>query len=131
MGRSGISSGIIRYNDARVPERYVVGEENRGFYYAMDGFNHARVLVAAACVGAAEAILDIGLEYIKSREVFSKKLKDFQSIAFEAAELRTKLEMARLLTYKAAWMMDTNPGSEEAPMFAAMSKLELLRRRLR
>ena len=123
MGRSGISSGIIRYNDARVPERYVVGEENRGFYYAMDGFNHARVLVAAACVGAAEAILDIGLEYIKSREVFSKKLKDFQSIAFEAAEPRTKLEMARLLTYKAAWMMDTNPGSEEAPMFAAMSKL--------
>ncbi|MEL9970085.1 MAG: acyl-CoA dehydrogenase family protein [Metallosphaera sp.] len=123
MGRAGISSGIITFSNAQIPEENLVGELNKGFYYAMDGFNHARVLVAGACIGAAEAILEIGLEYIKQREVFSTKLKDFEAIAFEAAELKTKLEMAKLLNYKAAWMMDRSPNSDETAMLAAMSKL--------
>ncbi|MEM4147240.1 MAG: acyl-CoA dehydrogenase, partial [Metallosphaera sp.] len=111
------------FSNAQIPEENLVGELNKGFYYAMDGFNHARVLVAGACIGAAEAILEIGLEYIKQREVFSTKLKDFEAIAFEAAELKTKLEMAKLLNYKAAWMMDRSPNSDETAMLAAMSKL--------
>ncbi|QKR00072.1 acyl-CoA/acyl-ACP dehydrogenase [Metallosphaera tengchongensis] len=123
MGRMGISSGILRYLNAEVPENFMVGEKDKGFYYAMDGFNHARVLVSAACVGAGETILDMGIEYVKSREVFSKKLKDYEAIAFEAAELKTRLEMAKLLTYKAAWMMDRFPNSDETAMLAAMSKL--------
>ncbi|BCS92289.1 acyl-CoA dehydrogenase family protein [Metallosphaera javensis (ex Sakai et al. 2022)] len=123
MGRMGISTGIMRYVNAEIPEGNLVGELNRGFYYAMDGFNHARVLVAGACIGAAEAILEMGLEYVKQREVFSTKLKDFEAIAFEAAELKTRLEMAKLLNYKAAWMMDREPNSDETAMLAAMSKL--------
>ncbi len=124
MGRMGISTGIIKYDNAKIDERYLVGEENKGFYYAMDGFNHARVLVAAACIGSAEAILDEGLKYIKEREAFGAKLKDFQSIAFEAAELYTKLEMARLLVYKSAWMLDNEEKfKNEIPKFSAMAKL--------
>lgn len=128
MGRMGISTGIITYNDARVPISNLIGEENKGFYYAMDGFNHARVLVAAACIGAADAILNIGLDYIKNREAFGQKLKDFQSISFEAAELYTKLEMIRNLVYKAAWMLDKfdkeGKYKDEVPVYAAMAKLE-------
>lgn len=128
MGRMGISTGIITYNDVKILKKNLVGEENRGFYYAMDGFNHARVLVAAACVGAADAILDMGIEYIKNREAFGQKLKDFQSIAFEAAELYTRLEMVRNLVYKAAWMLDKmdkeGKYKDEVPVYAAMAKLE-------
>ncbi|AWR99234.1 acyl-CoA dehydrogenase family protein [Metallosphaera hakonensis] len=123
MGRMGISTGIMRYANVEISQNNLVGQLNKGFYYAMDGFNHARVLVAGACIGAAEAILETGIEYIKQREVFSTKLKDYEAISFEAAELRTRLEMAKLLNYKAAWMMDRNPDSQETAMLAAMSKL--------
>ncbi|EZQ10689.1 acyl-CoA dehydrogenase [Candidatus Acidianus copahuensis] len=124
MGRMGISTGIMTYDNVEVPERYLVGEENNGFYYSMDGFNHARVLVGAACLGSSEAILDMGLDYIKQREAFGSKLKDFQSIAFEASELKTRLEMARLLVYKTAWMLDHEEKyKDDIPTFAAMSKL--------
>ncbi|WP_252896613.1 acyl-CoA dehydrogenase family protein [Metallosphaera hakonensis] len=102
MGRMGISTGIMRYANVEISQNNLVGQLNKGFYYAMDGFNHARVLVAGACIGAAEAILETGIEYIKQREVFSTKLKDYEAISFEAAELRTRLEMAKLLNYKAA-----------------------------
>ncbi|BCU68139.1 acyl-CoA dehydrogenase [Sulfolobales archaeon HS-7] len=118
MGRMGISTSIVRY-DVDVEEENVVGETNKGFYYAMDGFNHARPLVAAASLGSAEKVLEIGVNYVKGREAFGKKLYEHQGIAFEASELKTKLEMAKLLTYKAAWGVDT----EEGPTLAAMAKL--------
>jgi acyl-CoA dehydrogenase len=121
MGRMGISTAIVNYEDVTVPQKNLVGEENKGFYHAMEGFNHARVLVAGICLGAAKAILDQGIEYIKNREVFGQKLKDFQAIAFEAAELYTRLEMARLLTYKAAWALDK--GVKDAHVIVAMAKL--------
>ena len=121
MGRMGISTAIVNYDGVEVPAKNLVGEENRGFYHAMDGFNHARVLVAGICLGAARAILEQGIEYIKNREAFGQKLKDFQSIAFEAAELYTRLEMARLLTYKAAWALDK--GLKDAHVIVAMAKL--------
>ncbi|BCU71476.1 acyl-CoA dehydrogenase family protein [Stygiolobus caldivivus] len=121
MGRMGISTAIVSYDNVEVPLRNLVGEENRGFYHAMEGFNHARVLVAGICLGAARAILDQGIEYIKNREAFGQKLKDFQAIAFEASELYTRLEMARLLTYKAAWAIDK--GLRDAHIIVAMAKL--------
>lgn len=124
MGRMGISSAIIRYNNVKIPAKNIVGEENKGFYQAMDGFNHARVLVSAACIGASEAIFDIGIEYLKNREAFGKKLKDFQAIAFEAADLKTRIEMARLLTYKAAWALDHEEKyKSEIPSLVAMAKM--------
>lgn len=121
MGRMGISTAIVNYEDVSVPQKNLVGEENKGFYHAMEGFNHARVLVAGICLGAAKAILDQSIEYIKNREAFGQKLKDFQAIAFEAAELYTRLEMARLLTYKAAWALDK--GVKDAHVIVAMAKL--------
>ena len=70
MGREGISTGTININSVEIPEHYLIGEWNRGFYYAMEGFNCARTLVAAACIGAAEKALESGIEYIKDRHVF-------------------------------------------------------------
>jgi|BEDMetMinimDraft_2_1075160.scaffolds.fasta_scaffold00116_2 acyl-CoA dehydrogenase len=122
MGRTGISTCIVRYNRVRVPSNYLVGEENRGFHQAMDGFNHARALVAAACLGMAGKVLEVGLEYIGNREAFGRKLRDHQAIAFEAADLSTELEMSRLITYEAAWALDMN--HPKAPVFAAMAKLK-------
>jgi acyl-CoA dehydrogenase len=106
MGREGISNGFIRINNAEIPVHYLIGEWNRGFYYAMEGFNCARTLVSAACIGAAEKALEAGVEHIKRRKVFNKPLADFQGIQFQLAEDYARLESARLLVYRAAWMID-------------------------
>jgi len=114
-------------NDVIVDAGNLVGEENEGFKRAMDGFNRARVLVSAACIGAAEAVLETGLEHLKNRDAFGHKLKDFQSLSFEAADLATRLEMARLLTLEAAWTADGAESDEShrdrAITLAAMAKL--------
>jgi len=106
MGREGISNGFIQMNKVALPRHYLIGEMNRGFYYAMEGFNCARTLVAAACIGAAEKALEAGMDYIRRRKAFSSQLAKFQGIQFNLAENYVKLESARLLVYKAAWMLD-------------------------
>lgn len=106
MGRSGISTGSIRIDGAKIPSHYLIGEEGRGFYYAMEGFNCARTLVAAACIGAAGRALDEGVNYLKERKAFGQELSKFQGIQFQLAEAWVKFENARLLVYRAAWMCD-------------------------
>src|SRR5680860_1224980 len=59
MGRMGLSTGGWVYKDVEIPEYCLLGQENRGFYHVMEGFNAARVLVAAACLGGAERALEI------------------------------------------------------------------------
>jgi acyl-CoA dehydrogenase len=122
MGRMGISTSGIKYNNVEVLEENIVGEINEGFYYSMDGFNHARIMVAAACNGLSDKMLDKGLNYIKERKAFGKKLSDFQAIAFEAADLRTETEMASLLNYKAAYLADV--GNPDFYVYSSMSKLK-------
>jgi acyl-CoA dehydrogenase len=106
MGREGISNGFIRITDAEIPEHYLIGDWNKGFYLAMEGFNCARTLVSAACIGAAEKVLESGVEHIKQRKVFNTPIAKFEGIQFQLAEDFAKLESARLLVYKAAWMLD-------------------------
>ncbi|MCZ7392544.1 MAG: acyl-CoA dehydrogenase family protein [Candidatus Methanoperedens sp.] len=108
MGREGMSNGTIVIKNAEIPAHYLIGEWNKGFYYAMEGFNCARTLVSAACIGAAEKALESGIEYIKERQVFGSPLARFEGIQFQLAEDYLKLESARLLVYKAAWMLDEN-----------------------
>lgn len=106
MGREGISNGFLKIHNAEIQEHYLIGEWNRGFYYAMEGFNCARTLVAAACIGAAEKALELGVEHMKKRKVFGTPIGKFEGIQFSLAEGYTKLESARLLVYKAAWILD-------------------------
>ncbi|MEJ2696936.1 MAG: acyl-CoA/acyl-ACP dehydrogenase [Candidatus Sulfobium sp.] len=106
MGREGISNGFIRIDGAEIPDDYLIGEWNRGFYYAMEGFNCARTLVAAACIGAAAKTIETGIAHIKRRKVFGSPLGKFEGIQFQLAEDYAKLESARMLVCKAAWMLD-------------------------
>jgi acyl-CoA dehydrogenase len=106
MGRMGISTGGFNAENAKIPEHYMIGEVNRGFYAALEGFTHARVLVAAACIGTAQRALEIGMDYIKQRKAFGRPIGKFEGIQFQLADDYTKLEAARLLVYKAAWMLE-------------------------
>lgn len=127
-GRTGISTGGFNMENMPLVDHYRIGEEGRGFYYAMEGYTYARALIGATCVGAAETALQMGVEYIKQRKSFGKPLAAYQGINFPAAERFTDIEAARLLTYKAAWMADEmyEKGAfkhKDIALFGAMAKL--------
>jgi acyl-CoA dehydrogenase len=106
MGRMGLSTGGMAYKDVEIPVEYALGEVNRGFYYNMEGFNAARVLVCAACTGGAERALEISAEYTKQRVLFGQPLAKFEGISFEIADDYAKLEMLKNQLTKSAWMID-------------------------
>ena len=106
MGRMAISTGGFLMKNVRLPDSHVLGEVNKGFYLTMEGFDAARLLIGAACVGAAQRALEIGMDYIKERRVFGRPIGKFEGIQFELADDYTELEMIRGLVYKTAWMMD-------------------------
>ena len=128
MGREGISNGFIKMSDVEIPGYYLIGEWNKGFYYAMEGFNCARTLVAAACIGASEKVFEKGIEHIKKRKAFNSPLAKFEGIQFNLAENYVRLESARLLVYKAAWLLDrlysgNTAGHQEINKAVAAAKL--------
>jgi acyl-CoA dehydrogenase len=130
IGRGGLSTGGFNYKDVEVPESYVLGEVNRGFYVNMEGFNVARILVASACVGAAEKALEIGRDHVTNRVLFGRPLAKFEGISFEIAEDWSKLFQLKLLLQYTSWMTDTfykEPGSfthRDISEVVSMCKLE-------
>ncbi|MEM3673256.1 MAG: acyl-CoA dehydrogenase [Candidatus Bathyarchaeia archaeon] len=101
-----ISTGGISMNDVKLPEYHVIGEVDKGFYLTMEGFDNARILIAAACVGAAQRALEIGMEYIKERKAFGRPIGKFEGIQFELADDWAQLQALRSLVYRTAWMND-------------------------
>lgn len=129
MGRMGISTGGFALEDVRVPAAHQVGEFNRGFYHAMEGFSAARTLIAATCVGAAQAAQQMGIEYIKERTAWKRPLASYEGIQFPLVEQYTELEATRLLAYKAAWLMDQMYQEkrfkhQDVALAAAMAKMK-------
>lgn len=114
MGRMGLSTGGFVYEGSEVPEKYLLGEEGKGFYICMEGFNVARAVVAAACLGGAQGCLEMAVDYVKQRTAFGRPIGNNQGISFEIAEDWCRLESARLMLQKGCWMIDkyySEPGS--------------------
>jgi acyl-CoA dehydrogenase len=106
MGRMAISTGGFKMENVKVPDSYRIGEVDKGFYLTMEGFDNARILIGAVCVGAARRALDIGMEYIKERKAFGRPIGKFEGIQFELADDWAQLEALRSLVYRTAWMND-------------------------
>lgn len=107
MGRMGLSTGGISYKDVEIPIQNALGQEDKGFYTAMEGFNAARILVCAACTGGAERALEITRDYTKQRTLFGQPLAKFEGISFEIADDYAKLEMLKNQLLKTAWLVDS------------------------
>jgi len=105
-GRRGIPTSYLRLNNAPVDPDFVLGEVNGGFKVVMEGFDVARILIGAAAIGAARWMLEQSREWIRGRVVFGKPISSYQSVSFKYAELSARLEAARLMVYKAAWLAD-------------------------
>lgn len=106
MGQCLDRGGSFFFDEARVPARNLVGEENTGFIWAMEIIGYNRNFVPLACIGAAMKSVEETAEYVKQRVVMGKPLSKWQAVATELATELTKLESARLLCYRALWMKD-------------------------
>ncbi len=129
IGRKGISTGILRLEGVEIPEEAVLGSEGRGFYIAMEGFTLARILVAAANVGAARWALERAVEWARERRLFGgRPIASFQGVSFPLAEASVELEAARLLVYRAAWTADRyyrdEASREQLNYYSAASKIK-------
>lgn len=106
VGRMGISTGGFSMKNVRLPDSYRLGEEGEGFYPTMEGFDNARLLIGATCIGATQRVLEIGMDYIKQRKAFGRPIGKFEGIQFELADDWAELEAMRSLLYRTAWMTD-------------------------
>jgi alkylation response protein AidB-like acyl-CoA dehydrogenase len=98
----------------------LLGVEGRGLRIALEALNTARLSVGAQATGLAQGAFDYAVAYVKQRRQFAQRIADFQGIQFLLADLATRIEAARALTYKAAALMDRQP--QDAGQFAAMAK---------
>ena len=107
----------ISFDEVRVPANYLVGEEGRGFYLAMDVISGLRVCLTITGIGQAEGALEAAIRYAKERTAFGWPIAKFQGTSFRIAEQATILESARLLCYRALWLKDQGlPHAKEAAM---------------
>ena len=124
MGYKGVESTELVYDGYRCPaERILGGEEaglGQGFRQMMDALEVGRVNVAARGVGIAQRALELALRYSQERKTFGKPIAQHQAIQFKLADMATKVEAARLLTFKAARMKDAGQRSD---VEAGMAKL--------
>jgi alkylation response protein AidB-like acyl-CoA dehydrogenase len=119
MGVRASDTAEIIFEDVRVPCANLIGQEGKGFHQLMHFFDSTRTMVAAQGVGLAQGALDKTLKYVQERKTFGQPLASYQGIQFQLAEMATKIELARSITYKAAWKVDQG---QLDPSLNAMAK---------
>ncbi len=110
----------VFFDDLEIPEENLIGEENKGFKYLLDGLNVERVLIAAECVGDGYWFIDKASAYAKERVVFDRPIGQNQGIQFPIASAYTKVEAANLMRFRAASLFD---AKKECGAQANMAKL--------
>jgi len=125
--RSSDTTELI-FEDCRVPAANMLGEPGQGFKIAMTTLDAGRIGIAAQAVGVGQAGIDASIKFAKEREAFGSTIASFQAIQFYLADMQTRVDAARLLTWSAAWRMDHGlPFGQEAAMaktFASETAVE-------
>lgn len=120
MGINASSTTELIFQNCRIPKDRLLGKIGEGFKVALSTLDGGRIGIASQALGIAQGAFDVTVEYMGQRKQFGKKLSQFQALAFEMAEMKTRIEAARLLIYKAADMKDKHMNYGEA---SAMAKL--------
>ena len=121
LGYKGIETCEVHFEEYVVPARNLLGgTEGQGFFHVMSGLEVGRINIAARAVGVAKAAFEHAITYAQQRETFGKPICEHQAIQLKLAEMATKIEAARLLTYQAAERKDRG---ERCDIEAGMAKL--------
>jgi alkylation response protein AidB-like acyl-CoA dehydrogenase len=117
MGLRASPTVEIVLDDVRLPASARIGEEGEGFKVAMAALDSGRITIGATAVGLAQAALDVAAAYATERHQFNQPIIDFQGVGFMLADMACRVETARLLVHKAAWLRDQKrPYSHVAAM---------------
>jgi alkylation response protein AidB-like acyl-CoA dehydrogenase len=117
MGIRGSDTHSLMFTDVKVPKENRIGEDGFGFKFAMKTLSGGRIGIAAQALGIASGALELATKYAQQRRAFGKIIADHQAIAFKLADMATRVEAARLLVYKSAWLKDQGlPFDKESAM---------------
>lgn len=119
MGIRANNTTEISFSDVAVPISNLVGTEGHGFEQLMDFFNKTRLHVAAQGVGVAQGSLEMAIAHVKKRKAYGKTLADLQGVQFKLAEMVTRIEAARGLYWRAAYLQDSGKAD---PALVSMAK---------
>src|SRR5512135_1406443 len=118
MGQHAAWTGEVVFEDVRVPCENRLGRDGDGFMIAMKVFDRSRPPVAAAAVGVARRAMEEATKYAKERKAFGKPIIVNQGVSFMLADMAMQIEAARLLTHKAAWLVDCGQSNTMNSAFA-------------
>jgi citronellyl-CoA dehydrogenase len=121
LGLLSSDTAPISFDDVRVPQRYRIGEEGRGFMYQMQQFQEERLFAAAAGLKAMDRAIDQTIEYTRQRKAFGRSILDNQVVHYRLAELKTEVELLRSLVYRAA---EEYLAGHDMTFLASMAKLK-------
>jgi alkylation response protein AidB-like acyl-CoA dehydrogenase len=120
LGMRASDTSEVRFDNCRVPADQLLGEEGQGFVNTMQVLDAGRIGIAALSVGLAQGAYEAALRYAQERKAFGKSISSFQAIQWKLADNATRIEAARLLTYRAAYLKDRG---ERTTLESSMAKL--------
>jgi len=106
LGLRASDTGEVIFENCRIPPAQLLGKRGEGFVDSLKVLDGGRISIAALAIGMAQGAYDAALRYSKLRHQFSRPISEFQAIQFKLADMATSIDAARLLNYRAAWMMD-------------------------
>ncbi|HBY12996.1 MAG: acyl-CoA dehydrogenase family protein [Paracoccaceae bacterium] len=121
MGWRAQPTAQVQFDACPIPAQNLLGEEGKGFQYAMAGLDGGRLNIAASALGGAEQALQSTLAYMGERKAFGKTIDQFQALQFKLADMEVKMQAARSFLRQAAWKLDMQ--ASDATKFCAMAKL--------
>ena len=121
IGMHSSDTAQLFFDNVRVPRRYLIGQEGMGFAYQMQQFQEERLFGAASSLKGMDNLIDLTIEYTRSRKAFGKSVLDNQVVHFRLAELRTEVEALRALTYHA---VERYISGQDVTKLASMAKLK-------
>ncbi len=121
IGMNSSDTALLFFDNVRVPQRHLIGQEGLGFTFQMLQFQEERLWGAASTLRSMDRLIDLTIAYTRERKAFGKSLLDNQVIHFRLAELRTEVEALRALTYRAVEMY---VGGKDVTKLASMAKLK-------
>ena len=121
IGMNSSDTGLIYFDEVRVPQRYRIGVEGSGFIYQMQQFQEERLWAAASCIQSLSNCIQWTVEWAQERKLFGATLADQQWVQFKLAEMKTEVETLRALTYQAC---EHYVAGEDVTEWATMAKLK-------
>lgn len=121
IGMNASDTGLIYFDEVRVPQRYLIGAEGSGFMYQMMQFQEERLWCAASCIQSLSNCIAWTVEWVQERKLFGATLADQQWVQFKLAEMKTEVESLRAMTYRAC---ELYVQGQDVTELASMAKLK-------